>query len=96
MRVSANGRLRRSRKEWQEILDRFSASELSESAFCRKEELAKSSFSKWKRRLRGDEHETASRDFVELVTPAASSECALGSGEFMITLPGGVVLRWRS
>ena len=47
MRVHANGRVRRSRSEWREIFDRFEASELSQTEFCRRESIAKGTFSRW-------------------------------------------------
>ena len=47
MRVHANGRVRRSRSEWREIFDRFEASGLSQTEFCRRESIAKGTFSRW-------------------------------------------------
>ncbi len=42
---------RRSRAEWQRIIEAFAASGLTQAAFCRREGLALSTFQYWKRRL---------------------------------------------
>jgi hypothetical protein len=97
MRVQANGRVRRSRSEWREIFDRFETSGLSRAAFCRREDLSKSSFTKWKTRLADDPAPAAeSVPFVDL--SSAVSELAapsLGAGEIEVLLPGGVRIRWK-
>ena len=59
MHVQSNGKVRRSRAEWEAIFERFSASGLSMIAFCRREGIAKGSFSKWMHRLRESEDEPA-------------------------------------
>jgi hypothetical protein len=93
MRVQKNGKVRRSRDEWQRIFEHFESSDLSESGFCRREKISKSSFSKWKRRLATTE--TKAIDFVELASPRPA-EVTARSGELEIRLPDGVVLRWKS
>ena len=94
MHVQSNGKVRRSRAEWESIFERFSSSGLSMIAFCRHEGIAKGSFSKWMRRLRESKDEPAS--FVELSpTPVVSSSPALDAGELELVLPGGVRLRWK-
>ena len=94
MRVQKNGKVRRSPDEWQRIFERFRSSDLSESAFCRREKISKSSFSKWKLRMATGEQEAAG--FVELAAPTPARRLPLTSGELEIRLPGGVVLRWKS
>ena len=93
MHVQSNGKVRRSRAEWQAIFHEFSSSGLSMAAFCRREGIAKGTFSKWMHRLEGSEVEPAS--FVELVPPVASSSTSLSAGELELVLPGGVRLRWK-
>jgi len=93
MRVQANGKMRRSRAEWREIFDRFERSDLSEAAFCRREGIAKGSFSRWKRCFRAPEGEKAG--FVELPPPVQPSAAFLEAGEMELVLPGGVRLRWK-
>jgi len=97
MQVQTNGRVRRSRSEWREIFDRFETSGLSQTAFCRREDLSKSSFTKWMARLAADLAPAAeSVPFVEISSavsePAAPS---LGAGELEVLLPGGVRIRWK-
>ncbi len=93
MRVQANGKMRRSRAERREIFDRFERTDLSEAAFCRREGIAKGSFSRWKRCFRAPEGEKAG--FVELPPPVQPSSASLEAGEMELMLPGGVRLRWK-
>ena len=93
MRVQANGKVRRSEAEWRKIFDRFESSDLSEAAFCRREGIAKGSFSRWKRSFRASEGEKAA--FVEFPPPVATSVVSLEAGEMELVLPGGVRLRWK-
>lgn len=97
MRVQRNGKVKRSASEWQSILARFEKSGLSQASFCRREKLAKGSFSNWKKRLEDLGDETP--PFVELSRTEATSlpeeAKALEAGELELRLPGGVQLRWR-
>ena len=93
MRVQANGKVRRSRAEWRKIFDRFERTSLSQAAFCRREGIAKGSFSRWKRCFRAPEGEKAG--FVELPAPVQPSSTSLEAGEMELVLPGGVRLRWK-
>ncbi len=93
MHVQSNGKVRRSREEWRAIFEQFSASGLSMVAFCRREGLAKGTFSKWMHRVGESEEPLAA--FVELSPRVAASSSTLEAGEFELVLPGGVRLRWR-
>jgi hypothetical protein len=93
MRVQANGKVRRSRAEWRGICERFKASGLSDAAFCRREGIAKGSFSRWKNLLHASEGEKAA--FVEISPPVQPSFTSLEAGEMELVLPGGVCLRWK-
>jgi transposase-like protein len=75
---------RRSVEEWQSILEAQERSGLSRLAFCRREGIPPTTFDKWKRRLR------SVGAFLEL-TPRMES----GPWELEVTLPAGVVLRFR-
>ena len=94
MHVQTNGKVRRSLAEWQTILGRFETSGLSMAAFCRREGLAKGTFSKWKQRVEESGGESAS--FVEWSSPVSPSSSTLEAGEFELALPGGVRLRWKA
>jgi len=103
MRVLADGRVRRTEAEWRELVERFEKSGLSLSAFCRRAKLPRGSFVKWRRRLAGSPRvERAARPapaFVEWIAPSSAETAAVqraGSGELELSLPGGVVLRWRA
>jgi len=75
------------------MFDQFETSGLAMIAFCRREGLAKGTFSKWKHRL--EESECAEAAFVELTPRVSSSLQTLEGGEFELVLPGGVRLRWK-
>ncbi len=95
MRVLKDGRVRRTEAEWRSILARFERSGLSESAFCRESKLSRNAFRKWRRRLSSAADPAPA--FVEWIVPSKSEEEAPARGrEFELTLPGGVVLRWKA
>jgi hypothetical protein len=103
MRVLADGRVRRTQAEWRGLVERFEKSGLSMTAFCARAKLPRSSLVKWRRRLggsRGVERPLrSSAAFVEWIAPSsAQAEAAKekGAGELELSLPGGVVLRWKA
>jgi hypothetical protein len=100
MRVQANGKVRRTSSEWDAIFEAYATSGLSESAFCRRKKISKSTFSKWKHR-RAQRRKPATRrssrpGFVEW-TPSAKAKPTpeVAAGAFELSLPGGIVLRWK-
>ena len=50
MRVTSNGKVRRTVAEWQTICARFAKSGLSQQEFCQRESIAVGSFKKWYQR----------------------------------------------
>ncbi len=101
MRKQADGKMRRSREEWERIFDRFHSGTMTGAAFCRREKIAKSSFEKWRKKI-GRRSKAAAPTFVEWPTPtepafdATTAPGALCSGELELSLPGGVVIRWKA
>ena len=93
MKISSNGKIRRTEDEWQEIFSRFRDSGMTEAAFCRQEKIAKSSFSKRKAVARVQRRKPA---FVELAQPPRSVETLASDCEMVLTLPGGTTLRWKA
>lgn len=96
MSVSGSKRVRRSADDWREILDQQRASGLSQVAFCRREEIALSTFARWKQRL-GAQPDTGSKPvageagWIELPSIGQS-----GSGWLIeLDLGGGVCLRLK-
>ena len=72
------------------------------AAFCRREKIAKGSFEKWKKKIdRRSNAEAVAPTFVEWPMPADPASVStmtsptLSSGELELSLPGGVVLRFR-
>ncbi len=100
MQVLADGRVRRTSVEWEEIIARHRESGIPIAAFCEKEEISRSAFASWRRKLRGSREKPAT--FVELthprakpaMKPATRSTPSEGTS-FELALPGGVTLRWR-
>jgi hypothetical protein len=84
------GRVRRTEKQWTEILRRFDASGEGSRQFCRREGLALSSLQRWRQRLGA----TPATRFVEIV-PAASTGVSAESWSLEVSLPNGVSLRFR-
>jgi transposase-like protein len=82
-------RVRRTKKEWTEILRRFDSSGLGPREYCRREGLPQSSFQRWRNRLGS----AAPSEFVEL-TPS-TTERATSSWELEVSLPNGVQLQLR-
>jgi len=94
MRVLSDGKVRRNREEWERIFKRYEKSGLSEATFCEREEISQSSFYNWKRKLW--DAGTGSHAFVELTASEPIKPSAMPSGEFELSLPGGVLLRWKA
>ena len=91
MPKSRTGRgLRRSEKQWTEILRRFDSSSESARQFCRREGLALSSLQRWGQRL----GTIRTKGFVELVQAAPAEAAGAGWG-LEVSLPNGVSLRFR-
>lgn len=67
---------------------------MSVSAFCRRSKIPRGSFVKWKQRL--SRTGEPGPGFVEWIGPNSVPEQAPSSGEFELSLPGGVVLRWKA
>lgn len=102
MRVLADGRVRRTEAEWRGLVDRFEQSGLSMTAFCRRAKLPRGSFVKWRGRVggsvRAERRPRSAPAFVEWIAPSSSAESERvegGAGTFELSLPGGVVLRWK-
>ncbi len=100
MRVLVDGRVRRTESEWRAILERYARSGLSESAFCRRAKLSRGSFVKWKQKLAPKASAATGSEptFVEWVAPetGGEEEATESGGAFELSLPGGVVLRWKA
>ena len=83
MKTMRNGKIRRSRAEWEELISQYRESGVSKDAFCKREGVSRSSFGVWHRKLGGE-----SGDFVEVAPPRSRWDIEL-------ELPGSVLLRMR-
>ena len=94
MRKKSPSRVRRDAKQWSEILRRFESSGLDRSEFCRREDVAVSSFQRWHHRLGSVAAPVAAAEFVELV-PTSSPSVPSSSWSLEVSLPNGVCLRFQ-
>jgi len=81
---------RRSAAEWEAIIARQEDSGLSQEAFCQREGLARTTFERWRRKLRGPAEKAV--EFIDL-TPALPP--AARGWELEVRLPGGISLQFR-
>jgi hypothetical protein len=72
MRVTSNGKVRRSVAEWQMLCARFAQSGLGPKEFCQRETIALGSFRKWHQSC--STKGTLSEAFVALVPPRVQRE----------------------
>jgi hypothetical protein len=85
-------KVRRTEKQWVEILRRFKASGLGSRAFCDRDGLPLSSFQRWQHRLGA----ARPAKFVELVSPSsAPTTAAATSWSLELTLPNGASIRFQ-
>ena len=89
MPKSHSNRKRRTKAQWTETLRRFESSGLDTREFCRREDLALSSFQRWRRKLGS----IGPTEFVELV-PTTTSAAPATEWSLDVTLPNGVQLRF--
>ena len=82
--------VRRTEKQWIEILRRFESSGVGSSEFCRREGLPLSSLQRWRQRL----GRVAAEKFIELVPPM-STAASSASWSLEVSLPGGACLRFQ-
>jgi hypothetical protein len=88
MQVSSNGKVRRSEKEWRELLAQFARSGLSRREFCRKEKVNFNSFQRWSGRLAV----LRQGEFID-VTPGRENS---SSWAVEVELADGTMVRVRS
>ena len=83
MSEAALRRIRRSREEWQRLIEEQSASGLTQTAFCQVNALSLGSFQNWKRRLAAEAPTAPWVDFGTLDRSAGAAwdiELQLGDG----------------
>ena len=85
---------RRTREQWQELVDKQAESELSVSEFCTHHDLTVSNFYLWRKKLSDDSQPFAQQDnWLAFDMPASGNQSAGSTWEIELVLPGGVVLR---
>ncbi len=89
MSESTKRRIRRSRDEWQRLIEEQAGSGLTQNAFCRKRSLSVGSFQNWKRRLAA---EAPTEPWVELGTLDRSADTGW---DIELELGEGICLRLR-
>ena len=91
---------RRSRREWQSLLERAERSPLSVTAFCATQGVSTASFYLWRKRLGADVGVPAAvpaafLDLGELEAQAGGGAERVGGWEVELALGDGLVLRLR-
>jgi len=91
---------RRSRREWQSLIERAERSPLSVTAFCAAQGVSTASFYVWRKRLCADSERmppVAARflDLGELAAHAGAGADDSGGWEVELALGDGLVLRLR-
>ncbi len=85
---------RRTREQWQELVDKQAASELSVSEFCTHHDLTVSNFYLWRKKLSDDSQPLAKQDnWLAFDMPASADKEPGAVWEIELALPSGVVLR---
>ena len=85
---------RRTREQWQVMVDKQAESELSVSEFCAQHALTVSNFYLWRKKLHDDSQPFAKQDnWLAFDMPASGNQNAGPTWEIELALPGGVVLR---
>jgi hypothetical protein len=90
---------RRSRAQWQSLIERAERSPLSVSAFCAAQGVSTANFYLWRKRLRAEarpQPTAVAGEFLDLgVLATPRCEERAGGWELELTLGGGLVLRLR-
>ena len=86
-------RIRRSREQWRDLLDRFERSDQTQEQYCVEQDLGLSTFGRWRKRLGQTPKHTAGALFVELEqdVPAPSVQ----SWDVELQFGAGMCLRLR-
>lgn len=85
---------RRTREQWQVLIEKQAESELSVSEFCTQHQLTVSNFYLWRKKLSDDSQSHAQQDnWLAFDMPASANKEAGSAWEIELVLPGGVVLR---
>ena len=85
---------RRTREQWQELIDKQAAGELTVSEFCAQHALTVSNFYLWRKKLSDDSQSLTQTDnWLAFDMPASADKEPGAAWEIELALPGGVVLR---
>jgi len=93
--VSASGRRRRTRAQWQRILSAQSASGLTQQAYCKRHAISQASLSRWKRALSGIQPVGLTEPGPTFVELSPSAAVVGMRWEVELELGDGVYLRLR-
>lgn len=95
MREAKRVTVRRSAQEWRAIVSRYEHSGQTLKQFCAVEQLAPSTFSLWRRKLRQSASDSAANGAARFVELADSSPAPSPMWEAELDLGDGVLLRVR-
>ncbi len=84
---------RRTRAQWQQLIEAFSNSPLTVTDFCKAKAISQASFYKWRSAL-SESTSTATSPWID-VTAVSASRRADAAWEMELDLGNGCCLRWR-
>jgi hypothetical protein len=86
---------RRSRAQWQDLIQQQASGSLSQPEFCQQNDIALSTFQNWKRKLRVDQSEsTSNQDWLALPLDIPDDTVPIG-WDIELELGQGICLRLR-
>ena len=91
-------RVQRTRGQWKSLVEEFTTSGLTKTAFCKKKTIATSCFHRWQQVFSGQSAAAEFIDITEPVAAVASSPPVAGNADWQVELElgTGMVLRLRT
>ena len=83
--------IRRTREQWQQLIDQQSQSELTINEYCTQHQITVSGFYQWRKKL--NQSEPTGHDENWLSLPTMKPVADTGEWQIELMLPGGVILR---
>lgn len=94
---AAKTKCRRTARQWQELMQAYEVSGLSQQVFCQQQGVALSTFYSWRKKLRSqsEEKQVATNQFVSLTPPQVEVE-TVNDWDVELSFANGMTLRLRT
>ena len=99
VQTKSKARVQRTRKQWKSLVDEFTSSGLTKTAFCKKHSIATSCLYRWQKVFEG---QPALADFIDITQPVSQATPELSANDTSaqwqveLELGAGIVLRLRT